>query len=67
MACELLQMLDRTDGRCNVTAYHETPSEYVLRLRVPVGIGVAAADGPRLEVRLPKRGDSATVEHLVVP
>jgi len=66
MACTLLRSIDLDERRCVVVGYRETPAEYVLRLQV-ADRTVAAAHGTRLEVRLTRDGDSATVEQLAVP
>jgi hypothetical protein len=67
MACELLRMFDQIGGGCVVVGYRETPAEYVLRLRQHDRTRSAPANQARLEVRLTKDGDSATVKQLPVP
>ncbi len=67
MACELVGTLDSAARRCAVVGYRETSVEYVLRVRRLDPADPGSADGLRLEVRLPKQGDSATVEQLAIP
>lgn len=67
MACELLRMFDQIGRGCVIVDYRETAAEYVLRLRQHDGSRIAHVNQARLEVRLTKDGDSATVKQLPVP
>jgi len=67
MACELLRTFDQIGRGCVIVGYRETAAEYVLRLRERDRTRIAPANEARLEVRLTKDGDSATVRQLPVP
>jgi hypothetical protein len=67
MACELLRRFYQISSGCVVVGYHETSVEYVVRLRHGESQRIQPEIGARLEVRLTKDGDNATVMHLPVP